>query len=135
MTDSTIAIFERYVVDNWNKNFDGTPHDGGLRDNFIMTTGFGGEASELLDLVLAAFLAKHAGRTLEHLKKEERNHADKKQEILLEAGDVLHYLVRIIHRQGYCLDDVMLANMDKLDKRFKREPFQPEIPGDTGGTW
>lgn len=108
MTDNTTATFERYVVDNWPGNFDGTPHDGSLRDLYIMSTGLGGETGEILEL----------------LKKHVRNNRDIKADLLLELGDALHYLTRITHNFGFSLDDVMLANMDKLDKRFAREPVQ-----------
>lgn len=101
--DSTTAIFERYVVDNWSE----TP-DQPLRDLYIMTAGLGGETGEILEL----------------LKKSVHNNRGIRDDLLLEAGDLLHYLTRIVHHFGFSLDDVMLANMDKLDKRFGRTPVQ-----------
>lgn len=105
--DTTVETFERYVVDNWGGN-DDTPRDGGLRDLYIMSTGLGGENGEILEL----------------LKKHIRDGRDIRADLLLEAGDLLHYLTRIVHMFGYSLDDVMLANMEKLDARFGRTPMK-----------
>ena len=42
--------------------------------------------------------------------------------LLLELGDVLHYLTRIGQKFGMTLEQIMAANMDKLDKRHNRTP-------------
>jgi len=93
--------FQDYVRKNWND----TP-DGGLRDLYIMSTGLGGETGEVLEL----------------LKKHVRNDRVINTELLLELGDVLHYLTRIAQHFGMSLEQIMEANMMKLDARFDRKP-------------
>ena len=41
------------------------------------------------------------------------------EDILLESGDVLHYLVRLLQDVGYSLQDAMDANVEKLENRKK----------------
>lgn len=66
-------------------------------------------------------LAGENGELIEIVKKLQRPGAELTEEIrrkaLLEAGDVLWYLVRLLKDFGYTLDEVMIANVDKLKQR------------------
>lgn len=44
---------------------------------------------------------------------------DYSEDILLELGDVLHYVCRIAADHGYTLEDVAQANVEKLTNRKK----------------
>ena len=78
----------------------------------LATAGLGvaGEAGELANII-----KKHVshGHTLDmdHIKEE--------------AGDVLWYLVEIAATCGFALEDVALANIAKLKRRYP-EGFDPE---------
>lgn len=71
------------------------------------SNAFGGEAGELQNIV----------------KKIVKNDvlfsldSDLPEKFLYEAGDVLWYLTKVIMLMGYSLDEVMQANIDKLDAR------------------
>jgi NTP pyrophosphatase (non-canonical NTP hydrolase) len=93
-------IFEKWVRDRWSHNSRGEE-----RDLTIMGLGIGGEAGEVQEL----------------LKKHIRDGKVLDQNLLLELGDVLHYLTRIGQKFGFSLTQIMLANMDKLERRDKGE--------------
>ena len=65
--------------------------------------GLSGETGEVVDII-----KKHVayGKDID------------KQELLLELGDTLHYLSRIVDLCGFTLDEVMQGNIDKLNKRY-----------------
>ena len=44
---------------------------------------------------------------------------DYEENMLLEFGDVLHYLIRLGHDFGYTLEDIAAANFTKLENRKK----------------
>src|SRR3990167_3154116 len=62
-------------------------------------------------------LAGETGEVVELLKKHYRDDKHPGVELLLELGDVLHYLTVIAQAYGWTLDDVAAANMDKLNAR------------------
>lgn len=105
---TTQNVFERYVRDNWNLR-NATPD----RSLAIMGLGCAGEAGEVA----------------EHIKKTIRDYGsnvdsyppDKRHKLLLELGDVLHYLTVITHTYGYTLDEVMTQNITKLNERYGRK--------------
>lgn len=72
-----------------------------LRHLFVMTTGLGGEAGEVQEL----------------LKKHVRDEVLDTDELKKELGDVLYYLTRISMRFGFSLADVMAENVRKLHER------------------
>lgn len=43
-------------------------------------------------------------------------------DLILELGDVLHYLTVIAHTFDMSLDDIMKANIHKLEERRKNNP-------------
>lgn len=65
--------------------------------------GLSGESGELVDLIKKSV---NYGKPLD---------TDK---LLNEAGDVVHYLARILDAHGFTLEDAKAANLDKLEARF-----------------
>jgi len=65
--------------------------------------GLSGEAGEVIDII-----KKHLayGKELDN------------ERLVLELGDCLHYLCRIIDLSGFTLQEVMDGNIKKLNKRF-----------------
>lgn len=100
---STSDTFQAYVDKNWSNK---PTNDGSLRDLIIMTAGLGGESGEVLELI----------------KKHVRDDRVIDAQLILELGDLLHYLTRIGKRWGWTLEQIMEANMMKLDARFDRKP-------------
>lgn len=65
-------------------------------------------------------LAGEAGELLSEWKDRARERITDKgyaENVLLEAGDCLHYLVRVAHDFGYTLEDLAGANKLKLENR------------------
>jgi NTP pyrophosphatase (non-canonical NTP hydrolase) len=71
--------------------------------------------------IMGLGLGGEAGEVQEHIKKYLRDGAFKRKEFLWELGDCLHYLTRIVDEFGFTLDEVMQANMDKLERRDRGE--------------
>lgn len=79
-----------------------------LNDDAYSTIGLCGEAGEVAEWVKKAIFRKNAKFTEEML--------------LLELGDVLHYVTRLALNHGWTLKQVMEANTVKLEARIaKRE--------------
>lgn len=103
---SQADIFEAYVESNFGVkvNWD--------RTMTIMCCGAAGETGEYL----------------EHVKKVVRDYDGdfggypKREEALLEFGDALHYMTRIYRLFGFTYDQIVQANMKKLDERYGRSP-------------
>jgi len=81
-----------------------------LRELFIMAVGIGGEAGEVQEL----------------LKKHVRDGLEIHDDLLLELGDVLHYLTRIATQFGFTLDQVMGANCEKIEARHAKRVARME---------
>lgn len=82
-------------------------HYGLNRENEIMvsTLGLAGEVGEVAELI----------------KKELRDDSGIHQTILKkELGDVLAYLTNIANMYGISLEDVAIANIEKLESRLER---------------
>lgn len=94
--------YEKFVEETWlgKENAE----DKELTDLFIMSTGLGGEAREVL----------------ENLKKFVRDGTLDKQKLKKELGDVLYYLTTIGRTFGFSLEDIMQANIDKLTNRLAK---------------
>ena len=73
--------------------------------------GISGEAGELLDM-----FKKHVyyGKEIDKAK------------LCLELGDILFYLTMTAKDNGFSLDDVMTANVQKLTKRFGGDSFDAQ---------
>jgi NTP pyrophosphatase (non-canonical NTP hydrolase) len=81
-----------------------------LRQLFIVVTGLGGETGELL----------------EHFKKQVRNYAGAvtpldRAAVVLEFGDVLHYLTQLANMHGITMAEIVDANIRKLNARHGRK--------------
>lgn len=98
--------YDAFVRHNWNRR-KGAREAGDKRDPsrdlFIMSVGLAGETGEVLEL----------------LKKHVRDGKLDRDALLLELGDVLHYLTRIAAEYGLSLPQVMDANVIKLEQRAK----------------
>lgn len=66
-------------------------------------SGLAGEAAEVLDV---------------HKKMYFHAEKDRREEILLELGDVCFYLPKVIELHGFSLEEVLEANKVKLFKRY-----------------
>jgi NTP pyrophosphatase (non-canonical NTP hydrolase) len=75
------------------------------------------ENEKLIEAALG--LAGESGETVDIIKKMVYyGKTGCGPDLLLELGDTLHYLCRICSIVGFDLEDVMKANIDKLDKRY-----------------
>ena len=92
--------FEQFVRDGSFRT------KGDIESLFVMTVGLAGESGEVCEL----------------LKKYVRDDKKINEDLLLELGDVLHYLTMIAHTFDMSLDDVMEANINKLIMRRKNNP-------------
>lgn len=68
-------------------------------------------------IVAALGLAGETGEVVELLKKHYRDGTHPGADMLLELGDVLHYLTVIAKAYGWSLEKIMNANVRKLDAR------------------
>lgn len=104
MPDITAGEYQQWVEFNWNRlGFERETNP--LRELFIMSVGLGGEAGEVQEL----------------LKKHVRDGREIQDDLLLELGDVLHYLTRIASQFGFTLDQVMSTNRDKIERRHAKK--------------
>lgn len=78
-------------------------------------------------LILAALgIAGESGEVVDTLKKMlYHSHELNVTELRKELGDLLWYMVLLCETTGLRLDDVMQANVEKLQKRYP-EGFDPE---------
>jgi NTP pyrophosphatase (non-canonical NTP hydrolase) len=67
--------------------------------------------------IAAMGLAGETGEVMELLKKHLRDGKHPGEALLLELGDVLHYLTVIATAYGWTLSDVAMANVAKLVER------------------
>lgn len=105
--------YQSWVASNWNRlsSRDGSLMEAGpLRELFIMAVGIGGEAGEVQEL----------------LKKHVRDGREIHDDLLLELGDVLHYLTRIAAQFGFTLDQVMATNREKIEARHAKRVARME---------
>jgi NTP pyrophosphatase (non-canonical NTP hydrolase) len=106
-----MTAYERFVARQWSHRRNpaaprSTPVDAEkLRQLFIMTTGIAGEAGEVVEL----------------LKKHVRDGVLNVDDLALELGDVLYYLVRIGQEFGLTLGEIQERNTLKLMARRAAE--------------
>lgn len=100
--------YEKFVEDYWrgrragDYGRTGEDYHEDLRDLFIMTTGLGGEAGEVQELIKKAVRGRYE---------------PDRRELALELGDVLYYLTKLAHRYGLTLADLRRINREKLEAR------------------
>ncbi len=74
-------------------------------------------SEEVIEAALG--LAGEAGETVDIIKKYVYyGKVINGDALLLELGDTLHYLTRLAGMFGWTLEDLMTANIEKLEKRF-----------------
>ena len=100
-----IADFDTYISKRWNGTQPAQQPKGEIPFSPVAAMGLAGETGEVL----------------EHLKKHYRDGKHPGEALLLELGDVLHYLTVIAQAYGWTLDDVSAANMAKLAKRDEQK--------------
>ena len=103
-----VQEFDTFVRENWRRrksNSGNKPRPS--RDLYIMATGLAGETGEVMEL----------------LKKHVRDGEIDRFDLLLELGDVLHYLTRIAAEYGFTLTQVMDANIIKLAQRARERGY------------
>jgi len=98
MSEMTLNEYKAWVVSAWTSK---TKKEYTLRDDFIMTVGLGGETGEVLEV----------------LKKAERDGKLDKDDLTLELGDVLYYLMMICDRHDIDPAEVMKQNIKKVNGR------------------
>jgi len=107
---SFTAAYQHWVLAAWNYYDKVSKLD--FRDDFIMSTGLGGETGEVLEIV------KKLERDKKKLTPAKRKKM--KENLRLELGDVLYYLVMIATRHGIALDTIIKGNVQKLEKRYQK---------------
>lgn len=85
------------------------------RNLAIATLGLTGEAGEVAEKIKKQLRGDEAHNPLEHEDIIARN-----REVAKELGDVLFYLTWIANYHGYTLDQIIMANMQKLSDRRVR---------------
>jgi NTP pyrophosphatase (non-canonical NTP hydrolase) len=94
----TIQNFADFVGKRWHKQVLDNPE----KQLAIMTLGLVGEAGEVS----------------EPIKKQIRGDGPlSKESLKLELGDVLHYWVEIANVFDIEIEDIMISNIEKLEKR------------------
>lgn len=102
--------------------------------------GLAGETGEVHEAVIdtviglvshAAALSAHVGRTVEHVKKVERDSGgvvspERAERIKKELGDVLWYVAALAKEAGTSIQEVAEANIEKLTGRRARGTIQGE---------
>ena len=89
-----------FVRTNWKGPSTDT-EAGHYKNLFLMTSGLTGEAGEVVDA----------------MKKEVRDNVFKTNEIKLELGDLLHYLVKVADHYNLTIEDLQQSNVEKLTAR------------------
>lgn len=91
------------VIDRtWNASGKCTSHENDIMNAVL---GIGGEAGEIVDIHKKIFF---------HKDKE-----GYRKELLLEIGDLFYYLIKLMDLYGFTLKEVLLANKEKLFKRYE----------------
>lgn len=91
--------------------------------------GLGGEGAEFLELFLnqherlleAMRVTVQGGKLVDYLKKVvHHDHPMDKEKVKKELGDLLWYIAVTAHASGLSLNDVAVANVEKLKKRYEK---------------
>lgn len=102
-----IATFSKWVRRGWTRPAN-TPQDN-QRELVVMTLGLNGETGEVTELI----------------KKEIRGDGPLDREKLkLELGDVIHYWCRIADVYGLGVNDILQANIDKIEARRGKRAWE-----------
>ena len=109
MKDETVPYkYDDFVQENWMGHQD-------KHNLSIATLGLTGEAGEVAEKV-----KKHLRGDEAHNPREHPDILARNTEVAKELGDVLFYLTWIANYHGYSLDQIIIANMQKLmDRRIR----------------
>lgn len=78
--------------------------------------------------IMTLGLVGEAGEVSEPIKKHIRGDGPVNTDNLkLEIGDVLHYLVRIARYFEIDLEDVMISNIEKIEARRGKRAFEKKV--------
>jgi NTP pyrophosphatase (non-canonical NTP hydrolase) len=119
--------YQKWVESVWMSSTPEIPQEIANRllegDEFVMgyVQNLFKEHRELKDLyVMSTGTAGEAGEVMEKLKKYVRDKTLDKETLKLELGDVLYYLSRIASQFGMTFQEVMEANVEKINSRKQR---------------
>jgi NTP pyrophosphatase (non-canonical NTP hydrolase) len=102
-----IVEFQSWVETGWTRKVDSEQDN--LRELAVMSLGLPGEVGEVI----------------EHIKKEIRGDGPANRDaLLLEIGDVLHYLCRIASHYELEMDSVIEANINKIEARRGKRKWE-----------
>lgn len=110
----TLADFQAWVRERWKRE----PRPNDLA---IQTIGLSGESGEVVEEVLNLIVA--ISKVTEPIKKDLRGSAPVNVgKLILELGDVQHYLCAIANHYHISMSEVLEANIKKLEKRDGNGP-------------
>lgn len=113
-----IEEFADWVQAGWTRKAD-TEQDA-VRELAVATLGLSGEVDEVI-----AEIRKSTGGVTERIKKEIRGDGPLSTEKLcLELGDVQHYLCRLAKMYGLGMEDILQANVDKIEARRGKRAWE-----------
>jgi len=101
--------FEAWMKEHWAQN--SKPHHN---DTFYLAACAQGEAGELFKVFKKQ--CKIQGTNNPKLTAKELHEA------ILEAGDTIHYVIRLMQVLGVDLYTVLAYNKDKIEKRYSKNP-------------
>lgn len=109
-----LAAYQLWCANGWRSNKEVLTEFPHKDDDLIMTAGLGGETGEVL----------------EEIKKYHRDCLDldeMRERLMLELGDMLYYMNIIATRYGIPMDQVVKANVEKLEKRRAKKAKKTRI--------
>lgn len=113
-----IEEFADWVELGWTRKVD--CEQDGVRELAVMALGLSGEIGEVVGEIVV-----HGSHITERIKKEIRGDGDlDRSKLKLELGDVLHYLCRIASHYEIGMQDVMRANVDKIEARRGKRAWE-----------
>jgi NTP pyrophosphatase (non-canonical NTP hydrolase) len=95
--------FEDYVITNSRPMVPMGTRNYLVAEMLPVSNALGGEVGELQNVVKKIIRDGESG--------------DLTQEFILEAGDVLHYLTRLVLNYGFTMEYIQERNIEKLDSR------------------
>jgi NTP pyrophosphatase (non-canonical NTP hydrolase) len=110
-----LFTYQEWVRKRWARS----PRDVDLS---VMAMGLAGEGGEVAEAVVGLF--KNTGKVIEPIKKLIRGSRPglDTSKLSLELGDVLHYVTAIANHFNIDMEDVVTANVDKLEARDAKDP-------------
>lgn len=101
-----LTEYEAWIREHWKQNSE-YHHN----DTLYLAACAQGEAGELFQIFKAAYDSQEGHLSPDLTPSEFRN-------AILEAGDTIHYCIRLMQLLGVDLQTVMEMNVDKLTRRY-----------------